>query len=250
MKQLAYNSYPDIIPLIDYAGYGAVYARSVAEQTQSGEIYLEGSAALIWHTCGFALVCGNANAAFLRAVDAQFLHRRNPEARRFLLFVSEDAAAECFAGRDDLLMERRFFFTYQGASGATPQLPAGFQVREMTAELIAQMHGRIVPRFSWEHTADFLEKGKGFCVTDGEAAAGWAFSAAVSGEEIDIGVETDSAYRQRGLATAAAQQMIQYSIAQNKRPVWSCHAENAASRRLAEKLGFVKTAECITVKER
>lgn len=95
----------------------------------------------------------------------------------------------------------------------------------------------------------FLEKGKGYCVVKGGTVAAWAFSAAVSSTEIDIGIETDSEYRRLGLAEIAAKKMIEYCFEQNKRPVWACHQDNTASRKLAEKLGFVKTSECLTVKK-
>lgn len=95
----------------------------------------------------------------------------------------------------------------------------------------------------------FLEKGKGYCVVKGGTVAAWAFSAAVSSTEIDIGIETDSEYRRLGLAEIAAKKMLNYCFEQNKRPVWACRQDNTASKKLAEKLGFVKTAECLTVKK-
>ena len=84
---------------------------------------------------------------------------------------------------------------------------------------------------------------------DGDTPAAWAFSAAVSGEEIDIGVETAESYRRMGLASAAARGMLRYVLGVGKRAVWACHAGNAGSRRVAEGLGFTLTAECFTVRK-
>ena len=42
--------------------------------------------------------------------------------------------------------------------------------------------------------------------------------------------------------------MIQYCFEQRKRPIWSCDANNTASQKIAEKLGFVKSSEYITIR--
>lgn len=78
----------------------------------------------------------------------------------------------------------------------------------------------------------------------------WAFSAAVSTKEIDIGIETNSQYQQRGLGFIVARKMIQYVISQGKKPVWACHYKNAASEKMAEKLGFNKKTECSVIKSK
>lgn len=45
-----------------------------------------------------------------------------------------------------------------------------------------------------------------------------------------------------------AKKMIQYTMEQAKEPVWACHCENTASAKMAEKLGFIKVAECTIIK--
>lgn len=59
--------------------------------------------------------------------------------------------------------------------------------------------GKIVPSLFWRDGNDFLEKGKGYCITCDDDIASWAFSAAVSTKETDIGIETDCKYQQQGL---------------------------------------------------
>lgn len=54
----------------------------------------------------------------------------------------------------------------------------------------------------------------------------------------DIGVSTLEPWRGRGFATAAASLAAQKIQARGKTPVWSCGADNAASLRVAQKLGF------------
>ena len=81
-----------------------------------------------------------------------------------------------------------------------------------------------------------------------EKAVSWAFSAAVSSNELDIGIETVLDHRHMGLGFAVAEKMIQYCFEQRKRPIWSCDANNTASQKIAEKLGFVKSSEYITIR--
>lgn len=78
--------------------------------------------------------------------------------------------------------------------------------------------------------------------------AAWAFSAAISDYEIDIGVETDAQFRRRGFAFDAAAAMCRDIISHGKTPVWACHAANIASQTLAAALGFVPAGHCITIR--
>ncbi len=54
----------------------------------------------------------------------------------------------------------------------------------------------------------------------------------------DVGVATLPDYRRQGLATAAASLVIQWVVENGRIPVWSCGEDNAASLRVAQKLGF------------
>lgn len=248
MKKLEPAQYREVLSRIDPAGCGAVYPYSVAEGLQTGEIWADDRSVLIWHYCGFAFPFGDT--AELHAwIYRQFLSEEAELPRRFLLFVSEQRAAD-YAGKPGLLAEERCFFTHPGAQKHPPLTQdeqAG--IREIDRELLGRLTGRITPPFSWSSPPQFLQNGKGFCVMRDGIPASCAFSAAVSHNELDIGIETDPQYRKQGLARLAAQAMIEYAAAQNKTPVWACHAQNGASRSLAEKLGFVQTDTCITIRK-
>ena len=56
----------------------------------------------------------------------------------------------------------------------------------------------------------------------------------------DIGVSTIETWREKGFATAAASLVAQEIQASGKVPVWSCGEDNAASLRIAQKLGFTE----------
>jgi hypothetical protein len=180
-----------------------------------------------------------------------FLSAESRPEGRFVLMTADESEKDFFAGKPDVSVGRRYYFEYPG--NALPQertLPDGMELHETDDVLFDRCKGRIIPLFSWEDKQSFLQRGKGFCVTDGDRVAACAFSSAVSGREIDIGVETAEGYRKRGLAYTAARAMIGYILKEKKRPVWACSSENEGSRRLAESLGFVKTVECYTIGRR
>ena len=77
---------------------------------------------------------------------------------------------------------------------------------------------------------------KGFVVC--EAATG----AATQGQ-IEVGVTTAEAYRQRGFATIACAKLIELCEAQGYATWWDCAKQNIASTRLARKLGYQNERE-------
>ncbi len=240
------EEYGGYIKYIDTNYCGAVYPLSIAEGFQQGDVYADSRSALFWHYSGFAFLYGEYGEDVLDFVSDLLVNAD----RRFILFTDDQSTEEYFRKNKNVTIEKRLFFEYgKDIPPAIPELPDGFQICEINAELLKKLNGNITPYFSWDSAKSFLEKGKGYCIVKGNTAAAWAFSAAVSTKEIDIGIETNSEYRRLGLAEIAAKKMIEYCFEQNKRPVWACHQGNEASRKLAEKLGFVQTAECFTVKK-
>lgn len=61
-----------------------------------------------------------------------------------------------------------------------------------------------------------------------------------SASYFDVSVDTLPGARQLGLATLVAAQMIRAERAQGREPVWGADEDNAASLRLAHRLGFVE----------
>lgn len=247
MHKVASTNYRDMLPRIDRTTCGAVYPLSVAQGIQPGDIYATERAALFWHYSGFAFLFGAYDDDFLCRVYENFLSPDSVTARRFILFATDAKVTRFFADKENLVPGKRYFFAYPNR--VPPQGGQLSKTREIDRDLFEKIQGTVTPRFSWADASSFLVRGKGYCITDGNTVTAWAFSAAMSAEEIDIGVETRIEYRHLGLGTVAAGQMIQYCLERHKRPVWACSANNVASRKLAEKTGFVKTAECDTFKK-
>ncbi|MDE6764541.1 MAG: GNAT family N-acetyltransferase [Oscillospiraceae bacterium] len=250
MQKIEYKRYSDFINYAADNGCGKVYPLSVSQGFQYGDIFadlaVDFNAVLFWHYCGFAYLAGKPDKHFLEDVYKLML---NKNSRRFVLMTDNEDTEKFFRLKDNVCIERRYLFEYtENQPPEIPILPSGFKIREINLELLSEIHGGIVPSLFWESFENFLKKGKGYCVCDGKNVAAWAFSAAVSSSEIDIGVETAEKYRGRGLAAAAAKMMIKYAFDSGKIPVWACHCNNSASKRLAEKIGFEKTSECSIIK--
>lgn len=245
--------YLDYIAIADTHNCGKVYPLSIAENIQKGDIFTNSmknyNNVLFWAYCGFAYLSGKADECFLEDIYELMSDRTKLDSKRFLLITRDEYIQEYFKAKHDVILEKRYLFKYSKNRGIVePILPVGYELKEIDNQLLEEISGKIVPTLFWQNVNDFLAKGKGYCITCDNDIASWAFSAAISSREIDIGIETNPKYKQQGLGLIVAQKMIQYTIGQEKEPVWACHYKNIASKRMAEKLGFVKVSECFIIK--
>lgn len=74
-----------------------------------------------------------------------------------------------------------------------------------------------------------------------------AHTSALTTRHADIGVATLEGWRGRGFASAAAALVAGHVQATGRTPVWSTGEDNVASRRVAEKLGFVEVGQRVYV---
>lgn len=122
------------------------------------------------------------------------------------------------------------------------QLPDGFQVKKIDLSLAKQLaedkqnafadyHGK-----AFKSPEDFVERGVGFCICEGETIACVASSFAVSDKSIEIQIDTRRSYRGKHLATVAAAYLIVYCLEHGLDPGWD--AATKISAKLAEKLGY------------
>ena len=96
--------------------------------------------------------------------------------------------------------------------------------------------------------ADFASRGIGFCALyDGRVVAA-AGSLAASSRAVDVGVETATNHRGRGLATAISARLALACLARGLVPYWL--ASNLASAQLAQRLGYTsgETYETLAIK--
>jgi len=225
---------------------GAVYPESILQGYQKGEQISLSACRIVRHSCGFAFIFGIPTARDLEQIIF-LMHTAGKKGERFVLFCENERLGRYFEMNSGIKVEKRYFFELAQDKSGDIILPENFVIKPIDADILPRLDGRIKPSFSWESDESFLQKGKGFCAMYGDTPAAWAFSAAVSDREIDIGVETLEGFRGKGLAAAVAGKMAEYVLSIGKKPVWACHSENIASRKTAEKIGFEKVGECSTI---
>lgn len=83
---------------------------------------------------------------------------------------------------------------------------------------------------------DFLERGTGYAVLEGERVVGVAYSSLVCSRGIEVSVFVEERYRQRGVGTALVTRLLLECKRWGMRPNWD--AANPESYKLAVKLGY------------
>ena len=249
MQIVKRQQYSKFIELAKANKCNIVYPMSVAEEVQEGNIYTDfveaPTYALFWHVSGFAYLTGSPSETELEEIYKLMKNEDGTNPRRFVLELKDKKVEDYFEHKADVEKHPRYRFRLTNSECEVPEneIPAGYELKEVDANLLAQISGRIVPSQFWSGAEEFLENGKGYClVCDGEVAA-VAFSAAVSSGQVDIGIETNEVHRRKGLASIVARRMVAYVKSIGKEPVWDCDAVNAGSKATAEKVGFEVMAE-------
>ena len=240
-----------------------VYPMAVAEGFQQGDIFTDcvdsPTFALFWHVSGFAYLTGKPNEENLEEIYNLMKNKDNTNPRRFVLELKDEEVEDYFQKKEDVKVHPRYRFRLKESledviaqSAENRQdtmkfcegiLPEGYELKEIDADLVSEIIGQVVPSLFWSSDEEFLEKGKGYCLVHNGEVAAVAFSAAVSSNQIDIGIETAEAHRRKGLAAIVAKKMVAYVKSIHKEPVWDCNVSNIGSLRTAEKAGFCVVAE-------
>ena len=240
MRKVSEDDHKDFLSWAKANTANRVYPCSIAEGFQSGDIYVndgdDPEAALFWHYCGFGYITGKASEGFLSDVYEEMICARD---RRLVLITADDDVTSYFRDKD-VLMESRAEYVYLSKGNAAAMAAADFQIEQIDAGNISKISGRIIPSFSWESPEQFLEEGFGYVALDGGRVCAVAFSAAVSQDEIDIGVETVEDHRKMGLAAMLADKMCRHITGLGKKPVWAHSISNKGSMNTALKCGFVQ----------
>ena len=111
------------------------------------------------------------------------------------------------------------------------------------ARLFTEMKGSVIPFYFWKNAEDFHTNGAGFSLLDESRHASTAYSAFIFGKQLEIGIETEEAFRGKGYAQHSCSALIDYCLENGFEPVWACRLENTGSFKLAQKLGFEPSAE-------
>jgi RimJ/RimL family protein N-acetyltransferase len=118
------------------------------------------------------------------------------------------------------------------------RLPEGFTLRAIDRELLERCEWRSDMEFFCGSLDNFLTHGIGLCLVRGDDVIVEAYASSLGQTRAEIGAITRKTYRGQGLAPTACAFLIQECERRGYRPIWSCDADNTASIRVAQKLGF------------
>jgi RimJ/RimL family protein N-acetyltransferase len=114
------------------------------------------------------------------------------------------------------------------------RIPYGFRLQPVDAALAE----KVSVLASWASIDDFLVKGLGFALLEGDEIASVCTSVFSSRERMEIDVHTAENYQRRGFAMLVTSAFIEACLQRSKQPNWECFWDNESSTALAGKLGF------------
>ena len=244
MKEIPVSEYSRFLPLTQNSTFCKVYPMSVTEGRQSGCIYTNESESvvLIRHRGNFTFIYGTPDENDIREIHELILS----EQLKFLCQDNTLADKLQLYGGVELIPRDEYCYPHDKAPDF--DIPDGYSLHSIDEKLFNRLTGRVVPSLYWKDYEEYSKNGRGICIMHGNEPASWAFSAASSSLECDIGIETSEAYRRRGLAFIAAAAAMMEMLPE-KRPAWTCQRSNLGSARTAEKLGFIKCGDYFLIRK-
>jgi GNAT superfamily N-acetyltransferase len=92
---------------------------------------------------------------------------------------------------------------------------------------------------NWGTMERFETHALGMCIRNQTAIISWCLMDCRLGDQAEIGIQTDPAYRRQGLGAITVAATVAACLAQGIRTIgWHCVATNIGSRKVAEKVGF------------
>jgi hypothetical protein len=117
-------------------------------------------------------------------------------------------------------------------------VPPNRQLRLMDADLLERATWRDLTLQAYGTFENFLAKGVGVCVMDGEEICSEAYACFLGAGKYEIGIVTNERYCREGNAYLACKRLLQLVEEMGYPPHWSYFEGNAASAATARKLGF------------
>lgn len=161
----------------------------------------------------------------------------------------EQKMSALIQGRELIHADREYFACKEVQKDWHEFLPAGFQLRMVDADLLTT-NLKHLDTLKEEMTSerpsveDFLAKSFGVCAIHENELAGWCLSEYNADSRCEIGIETISEYRQRGIATALTLAFLDHAFANGIHEVgWHCFKRNVPSAQTARKAGFEKICD-------
>jgi hypothetical protein len=246
------DQFDRVIPLFDTISCYRPAIFTVLEGRQAGRVFVDrvDDPTAVVVGLDFYYFGGNPAALDLQSEVADLLEREVMPVTEHLLIVPltgawDDALKPILQPYGPTRYERAVF-TLDAArfrelnAGWQARIPDGFALQRLDATTALEVGGITD---MWGSLETFLAHGYGFCMIDEaqpDVHSGFASSAQtvfVGGGHAETGVETQEAYRRRGLATIVSCAFIEHSLQNGIHPDWGC-VDNEASERLAMKMGY------------
>ena len=255
MKKLVrINNKKIVRPFINEMKLEKVYPLSVLEGYQTGDMWVDSKEdpefCMFWHRCGFAYITGKYDAEILEEIKDKMYHPLFGHSDRLVLLSEKNKVIDKIMLNDErIIRKERLRFGFNGKKYRSIDLNSltvgdyfdsfdRFALQSIDDSNYDGLIGNIVPNFSWESKEQFLRNGFGFCLMRDGRMIACAFSAAISGDYVDIGVETVEGFRNKGYGKVVAYAMIREILARKQIPIWQCNVENENSTKLGKWLGF------------
>jgi RimJ/RimL family protein N-acetyltransferase len=164
---------------------------------------------------------------------------------------SSEAALRGIFGAITLREALTLFYTFPNTQPSIDSAPTldGLWFTPIDRALLADenmqniAHIRSEINWMWLSEERFFEHGFGVAAIVDQRAICWCTAEYVSPQRCGIGIATDPAYERRGVATATAARFVLEAQRRAIAPYWECGIWNAASIRVAEKVGFKRIAD-------
>ncbi|MNZ59361.1 GNAT acetyltransferase [compost metagenome] len=270
MIELESKDYYKVLPLLRQVNINTLFAEVVLHQHISGKVYVDcldnPRTFYVVHPYGMSLLFGDlGNEAFL---DKLYDYVTNQSGVRHQIeWLQTDPAGRWSEVIDSMLltcnghlekegllpeeMERKsiirstrvnFSFDRDAYFEAKQNFPEhGETIICATKEQFLTQAGSVVPRFFWRDKEHFAREGVGYSLMRDGKVASISFSSCRVGNQLELGIETEEAYRGKGYAFSVCSTLIDYCLEHDLEPVWACRLENKGSYYLAQKLGFRPT---------
>lgn len=238
-----------VLPLYRQSSGAFPLISAVIQDLQGGQVFADEreqpQAAIVVTKFGFMMFVGDQrNDAFAAGLTELFENSTRVRPTYLLWYSPPPEWQEKLKARGPELVRQRerVRFEYRGGMNDRVVAPDGFELQDLTADLISKTEKfavKLDSRF-WNSAADFLEHGLGVCLMkDGEIAS-LCYAATIADGLAEVDVITDPEFRGSGLATVTTRQFIQRCMGRDLKPTWDCFTYNDGSMKLASKLGFVE----------
>lgn len=268
MKLLDQRKYGKLVEPIKQVTFNTLFAEAVIENKITGQIFVDDTdhpqTWYVIHPYGMTLLFGDSNnEEFNSDFRAYSLNSHSirdkhewmqafpdtwnhvlPELFGDKLITASNNKEHQLKGIIEL--NTRVNFKFNNADfqrSKKPIMDNDINIVRTDREVFRAMSGSVVPANFWETEDDFIKNGVGFSLYYKGKLASTAYSSFINATQLELGIETVAAYRNKGFAIYVCQALLDYCIENKKEPIWACRLENIGSYKLAQKVGFTPSIE-------